>query len=159
MDWVIRRVEASEAELILPLFRQVQALHAAARPEAFKAPSNSDELLGVLREMLGPAGLTGLVAAAPSGEALGYAIYGVEVIEPSAQRHGQRLGLLHHVCVDRDWHRRGIGSALVEATKAGLREQGIARVRATYWSFNEASAALMRRAGMEPSHIRAEGPV
>jgi GNAT superfamily N-acetyltransferase len=101
--------------------------------------------------------MVGLAAVAPDGSALGYALVEAQAVEASAVNHARRRGVLHHVCVDATWRGRGLGSALVEEAKAWLRAQGVARLGASYWTFNEASAALMRRAGLRPALIWAEG--
>ncbi len=159
MDWSIRRFEADEAALVVPLLRQVQEIHAAAPPDTFRSGASPDELVPALRERLGRDGMIGLAAMAPDGSALGPAAFGAEVVQPTPLRHGQRFGLLHHVPVDRERRRSGIGAALVKGVRAHLRSQGVASLRTTYWTFDEVSAALMRKAGLVRSEGRAEAPV
>ena len=159
MSWVIRAVAAEEVACILPLLEQVHAIHAEARPEHYPANPDRDELLAFLRDCVSERETTALVAFDAQGSALGYLIYEVETRAPSLLHHGQRRGMLHQISVDRAQRRGGIGLALIEEMKARLREQGVARVVATYGSFNDASAGLMRKAGLEPYTIIAEGPV
>lgn len=159
MTWLIRQVIAAEADLVLPLLEQVQAIHAAAHPEIFRADTDRAELLTFLQDMLGRDGMTGLVAMGPDGAAVGYAICDVEVVEPSPLRHGQRRGVLHQISVDTRCRRGGVRSALVEEVKVRLREQGIGHLQTSYWLFNEPSAALMRKSGLSLSHVKADGPI
>jgi L-amino acid N-acyltransferase YncA len=59
--------------------------------------------------------------------------------------------------VDRAWRRSGIGLALIEDMKVRLRAQGVARIVTIYGAFNDPSAAIMRRAGLEPLNLIAAG--
>lgn len=159
MAWVIRPVDTAKAHRLVPLLEQVQAIHAAAHPDIFKAPSDPDALLAEIRQMLGQEGTTALLAVGEDGSSLGYAICGIRLIEPTPLIHGRKVGVLHHISVERACRRQGIGLALVEAAKARLREQGITRMQASYWAFNDASAGLMRKAGLAPSGLWTEGPL
>ena len=159
MTWAIRSIAAEEVACILPLLEQVHAIHAEARPEHYPANPDRDDLVVFLRDWLSDGGATALVAFSSDGSPLGYLIYEIETRAPSLLRHGQRRGMLHQIAVDRAQRRAGIGLALIEEMKARLREQGVARLVATYGSFNDASAGLMRKEGLEPYNIIAEGPV
>lgn len=158
MTWTIRPIDAGEAACILPLLEQVHALHVEARPEHFPADPDRGELLAFLRDWLSRDGVTALVALGADGAALGYLICEVETRAPSLLSLGERRGMLHHVAVDRAWRRSGIGLALIEDMKARLRAEGIACIVTVYAAFNGPSAALMRRAGLEPFNIIAAGP-
>jgi hypothetical protein len=73
MDCVVRQIESSEAELILPLLEQVQAIHAAVHPDIYKAETDRAELLAMLRDTLAKDSVTALVAVAGDGSVVGYA--------------------------------------------------------------------------------------
>jgi ribosomal protein S18 acetylase RimI-like enzyme len=115
-------------------------------------------VLAFLRDWLACADTEALVSFAPDGSALGYLIFEIETRKPWALKHGQQWGMLHQIAVDQAWRRTGIGSALIDDMKARLRFRGISRVRTVYAAFNAPSAALMRKAGIEPLNIIAEGP-
>jgi GNAT superfamily N-acetyltransferase len=159
MSWTIRPITSDDAACLLPLLAQVQAIHARARPDHYREATAPEEVLAYLRDWLAGEATTALVAFAPDGTALGYLIFEIETRELSPLRPAQRRGMLHHISVDEAWRRSGIGSALIEAMKAQLRAQGVTRVVTIYATFNSASAALMRKAGLEPFNIIAEGPV
>ena len=158
MTWTIRPTTANEAACILPLLEQVHAVHVEAHPDHFPADPDRDGLLAFLRDWLLSDAITALVAFGPDRSALGYLICEVETRAPSLLSLGERRGMLHHISVDRGWRRSGIGLALIEEMKARLRAQGIARVVTIYGAFNSPSAALMRKAGLEPFNIIAAGP-
>jgi GNAT superfamily N-acetyltransferase len=151
----IRAIEPAEAEVILPLLEQVQSVHAAARPDLFRAETDRSELAGFLREWLSREAVTALVAFA-DGSPVGYLIFEIEERETRPLHHANRRGYLHHVCVDAQARRAGIASGLIDDMKARMRALGVSRVATAYWTFNEPSAALMARAGFVPCKIMAE---
>jgi len=157
MTSTIRPITPTEAACILPLLEQVHAIHVEAHPDHFPADPDRDELLAFLRDRLSNDAITALVAFGPDGAAVGYLLCEIETRAPSLLSLGERRGMLHHISVDQAWRRSGIGLALIEDMKARLRAQGIARVVTIYGAFNGPSAALMRRAGLEPFNIIAAG--
>jgi ribosomal protein S18 acetylase RimI-like enzyme len=159
MSWTIRPIAPEEADCIVPLLLQLHALHAEARPAHHNPTPDPDEALAFLRGWLGEEETTALVAFAPDGTALGYLLVGIETRGPTLLRPAQRRGMLHHIAVDQGARRLGIGSALIDAMKAHLRTHGVTRVVAIYATFNTASAALMRKAGLAPFNVIAEGEV
>lgn len=64
--------------------------------------------------------------------------------------------MLHHISVDADHRRQGIGRALIDTMKAQLAKDGIRIIATTYASFNDASARLMAQAGLLPKTVYAE---
>ncbi|MBP5655951.1 MAG: ribosomal protein S18-alanine N-acetyltransferase [Clostridiales bacterium] len=59
-----------------------------------------------------------------------------------------------NVVVDKEYRRRGIGEALIEAAKGYLREQGIARVYLEVAEDNDAAKNLYSKAGFTSFNIR-----
>lgn len=157
MTWSIRSIAAEEASCLLALNLQVHAIHAEARPEDYRAISDPDELRAFFSDWLSKEETSGLVAFSPDGTALGYLIFEVVDRAPSLLKNARRYGMLHHIAVDPGSRRSGIGFAFINEMKARLRKEGIDRVRTVYAAFNAPSAALMRKAGLEPYNIIAEG--
>jgi ribosomal protein S18 acetylase RimI-like enzyme len=158
MTWTIRPIGADEAALLPPLLAQVHDLHVRAQPGQFRADPDPEEVLAFLQGWLSQEEATALVAFGPDGRALGYVIFEVETRAPSALNLPRRRGMLHHVAVDRAARRAGLGLALIEEVKARLRAQGVERLATIHGAFNAPSAALMRKAGLEPLNVIAEGP-
>ena len=157
MTWAIRPIPADEAACILPLLQQVQAIHVEAHPDHYRANPDPDEVLAFLRDWLASDDTEALGAFASDGSALGYLIFEIETRKPWVLKHGQRWGMLHQIAVDQAWRRAGIGAALIDEMKARLRARSVSRIRTVYAAFNAPSAALMRKAGIEPLNIIAEG--
>ncbi len=158
VTWTIRPIAADDAAVLLPLLAQVHDLHVAAQPGHHRPDPDPEEVLAFLRDWLSREEATALVGFAPDGRALGYLIFEVETRAPSALSLPRRRGMLHHISVDRASRRTGLGLALIEDMKARLRAQGVERVATVYGAFNAPSAALMRKAGLEPLNVIAEGP-
>lgn len=146
-------VELDKAALprVLPLLRQVQALHAEAMPSVFHMNGTDEEYLAHFEEGFDQHGAFVLAYAEPEDRLVGY-VYGymLERAE-NAFTVARREMLLDQICVDVAHRGQGIGKALIAALEARAVSKGASAWRATHWSFNRPSAALMASAGAEPS--------
>jgi acetyltransferase len=52
-----------------------------------------------------------------------------------------------------DWHRRGLGKALLERLIGAAREAGVVRLRGTALATNEPAGKLVRSLGFQPRGI------
>lgn len=159
MDWTITDLGPSDAERLLPQQQDIQALHALHRPEVFRGDADAAELLAFLRDRLEAEGIAFLGAERADGRLLGHAMLEIQEVTRDALKRARRRGVMHQIVVAPEARRMGVGLALVEAVKARLRAEDVPRLAASYWSFNDASAALMRRAGLEPAHCTMEGDI
>lgn len=131
----IRRATASDAGIVSQLNREVQQLHANALPHLFKPP---------VGEAFSPAAFAELVAdeetrvliGCVEGVPVGY-IYAQFVRRPeNAFRYALELCYVHHLSVDRAYHKQGYGEQLLGAVVALARARGIGRVELDVWAFN-----------------------
>lgn len=155
----IAELAPADARRIVPLFDQVQRMHVAAHPDIFRADTPDGEKEAFLREWLSREAMTALVALSEDGTALGYLIYEIRVREASAVQRASRTGFLHHIAVDEACRGRRIGARLVAAMKDRLRAAGVGTIQSDHYAFNDASAALMRSAGLAPLRIAVRGTV
>jgi RimJ/RimL family protein N-acetyltransferase len=74
----------------------------------------------------------------------------IGMIHTDVRRYGVgELGML----VDRGWRGRGVGSALIQATIAWARGQGLHKLSLEVWAHNAAGIALYRKCGfIEEGH-------
>lgn len=156
MDWTIG--ETAEVAPLVPLLAQMHAIHVAARPDLFRLPPDHSAYAAELEGMLGD-GMTAVVAEGPGAAALGYAVLAIEERAASALCLPRRWGVLHHVAVDAAWRGRGIGAALLAEAVERARAAGASHVSGSHWAFNDASAALMRRAGLSPYLVPVGAPL
>lgn len=150
----VRVLAKSEIGQIMPLLRQVHALHVEHLPTQYRAIEDSDAVLAWLQNWLSAPALTTLVCG-PAGAPTGYLIYEVERRGASVLKPAMHIATLEHICVAEAHRRTGLGRALIGAMRDRLRAQGVDHVAVTYGTFNEASAALMAREGFVSSHTRA----
>ena len=155
---LIRRIDPSEAALLVPLNAGMQRLHAARRPDIFPAEANAAAVTAHFAETLARPGWFALLAEA-DGAVIGYALCEVQRIEAHALHHARTRGFLHHVAVAEAARRRGVGLALVQAVRARFLAEGSTVWATSYWAWNDASAALMAKAGLRPAIILADAPL
>ncbi|MEM6634340.1 MAG: GNAT family N-acetyltransferase [Pseudomonadota bacterium] len=154
----MRVLVPADAAALYPLISQVQTLHAVAMPQRFHANLDRREMADHFAAWLGQADVFAL-GAERHGALVGYAVFEVIQTQDKTFTKGERFGFLHHIVVDRDFRRAGIGSRLIEAGKRELRARDVIRLESSYWGFNDASAALMRRAGLTLSEVFVEGVI
>lgn len=156
MHLLISPLSTENLALILPSLRAVQMLHAEARPDLFLPwADNPETYLDFFRDLLARGHR--VLAYRDSDVVVGFLCYEVQSRPSNPFRSAERRGFLHHISVLESHRRRGVGSGLIRAMRAELARQGIDRWATTYWTFNEASAALMRSAGAEPAVVMADG--
>ncbi|MBI1494576.1 GNAT family N-acetyltransferase [Halocynthiibacter styelae] len=155
----ITQLPAENAHELWPLLRVVHDLHVLHQPERNIADPDKDDCIAWLREMLSDPAYVALVArdenAHPMGYVLGRKRRGPEAPVSPPKNHG----MIEHISVLPDYHRQGIGRALIDALKEHLADEGYTHMSVTYAMFNEASAALMRSVGLTPKIIYAEGEI
>ena len=155
----IAMLEPSDAGRLLPLFDQVQRLHVAAHPALFRADASEAEKEAFLRGWLSQDAMHALIAMAEDGAILGYLIYERRERAASVVQNASRIGFLHHIAVDEAHRGKRLGTRLMDTMKERLRRDGIATLQSEHFAFNEASAALMRSAGLAPLRITVQGAI
>ncbi len=143
-----------DAACLVPLNLQVQAIHAAKDPERYVADPDPDEVAIFLQRWLETPGMHALVAGSRA-DPIGYTIFEIESRAGNIFRKADRIGMLHHLGVDANVRRQGIGSALIRAVKARVHAAGADTLWTGYAAFNTASAAVMASEGLLPRQIRA----
>ena len=156
---MIRVIRSDDAAALLPLLAQVQDLHVQAHPEMFREDAPDEERAQFLGNFLSRDGVTALAKYNEAGRITGYALYELMSRSESALNSARRIGFLHQIVVDEACRRQGIARALIEEMKARLRDAGITRLGSEHFSFNEASAELMKSAGMVPLRVTVEGKI
>lgn len=150
----IRSAVPDDADLLATLSRFVHDLHLAARPDDFK-PLVPTELAawfrrGIMEEK------ARIWIAECDGRPVGYVAASFQ--ERGATPFGpeRRWLELDGISIDPDYRRRGVGRALVLAAVEHARAEGIPRIEAVNWWFNDEARAAFARLGFEPKHVRIE---
>jgi GNAT superfamily N-acetyltransferase len=152
-------VGSEGAERLVPLNAIVQSLHADERPDVFRAATDADAVAALFRALLADSSHFALIAVSDDGEDQGYAFCEIARTSPDALTLGRRRGVLHHIATIPAVRRQGVAMALIAEAKARFRAAGATEWTTSYHAFNAASAALMAKAGLRVTILRAEAPL
>jgi len=143
-------IQPSDADRLVPLLQELNAIHAAHQPARHTANSNDKDLSNWIADWITLPEVHALGAESPQGALLGYLIYAIEDRPALPVRAAEQRAMLHHIAVEESWRRMGIGKALISELKARVMAQRISTIAATYAPFNTASAGLMHGMGLAP---------
>ena len=153
----LRPLPAHEADVLVPLLQELQALHVSHQPDRYPATPCPTALAAWLSDWLAEDSVQALVAESPAGAIMGYVIWELQARGASPLSHGGTKAMVLHVMVAAPFRRLGVGKALLKAVRDQAQAQGAVRIGAAYAPFNTASAALMASMGLAPVSIQAEG--
>jgi diamine N-acetyltransferase len=154
MSTRIRPAVVGDEELLAHMNRFVQDLHLAQRPDHFR-PTGSEELARWYRLLLEKP-TTRLWIAEEDGLPVGYLLALVHEVPENPFVRARRWCEIDQLAVDPNRRRRGIGRGLLLNAVSTARAEGISRVEAASWSFNDGAQAVFRRLGFVPKITRFE---
>jgi len=131
------------------MFGQIDDLHSAGVPYAFRGSSALPRSVERIDEMISGPNTTMLVAA-DDERVLGHV--GVELVTVPPDRTplvARRFALVHDLIVTADAREHGIGSALMAAVERWAGERDAESVELTVWTFNQNALRLYERLGYE----------
>ncbi|MFD8757321.1 GNAT family N-acetyltransferase [Kitasatospora sp. NPDC059577] len=144
----IRAASADDLVTLAALTAIAHKAHADNRPDLFVGTPSPEALEALLISQLADPHVTFLIAEAPDGQPIGYAM--AELIE----RHGSALTVgdsvisLRQIAVDPSVSRSGVGSALLEEVREIGRAAGCRRLVTQVWDFNAAAHAFYQTSGL-----------
>jgi GNAT superfamily N-acetyltransferase len=144
----VRLANTADTAAIVALNGEVQALHAAAMPDFFKAP-DPDSLASTVAAILAERRSLVLLAEFV-GRPVGYLYAEFRVRGETAHHYGANVIYLHHLSVTATHRRRGIGAALMAALRSRAAERNVARIALDVWLFNRRARAFFKRQGFTP---------
>lgn len=144
---MVRFAEERDLEQVNRLREQVNALHAAGRPDLFKS-GFCRELRDLAGEMLRDENRDILVAERDG------ALCGMACVEylrwpESAYMRERNVYHIAEFCVDEAFRRRGVGRELLAFMGRDARRRGFSRIELDAWSFNEDALKFYESAGFE----------
>lgn len=144
---------AVEADLpgIHRLLDQVLAVHAAGRPDLFRAGTRKyidDEILGLIADADRPCFVAVDEDAAP-GELLGYALCAVRDFAASNSMQPIRTLYIDDFCVDEAARGQHVGTALYNYVLDWAREQGFYNITLNVWECNPLARRFYEAMGMQ----------
>ncbi|MGR3677970.1 MAG: GNAT family N-acetyltransferase [Paracoccaceae bacterium] len=149
-------IPPSEAHRITPLLQDLHALHVLHQPSRHLPDPDPIDLSNWLAGWLSQNGVVALAAESPQEKLLGYLIFEIEQRSALRVRAAEIRAMVHHIAVDHNWQRMGVGRLLMSGMKDRAVAAGATTIATTYAPFNAASAALMQSVGLEPVNIMAE---
>lgn len=150
----IRPAVIGDEALLADLNRFVQDLHLAKRPDHFRA-TQSEESARWYRLLLEKPTTRAWIAE-EDGVPVGYLLALVHEVPENPFVHARRWCEIDQLAVDPSWRRTGVARALVLHAVSAARAEGIGRIEATSWSFNDGAHEVFRRSGFVPKIIRFE---
>lgn len=150
MNIEIRRASAADAKTLIVLNREVQAKHVDAFPWLFKNQDMSEDAARALLRGENNSIFLGFAANEPAGYI--YAEY--RTLSESASRHQLRTVHIHHISVQSEYKRRGVGRALMHKIMDEASERRVARLTTDFWAFNDESRGFFENFGFSPYNIR-----
>ena len=152
-----RRAQPSDAEAIVPLSGEVQALHAQQLPELFKPPTARSFPAAAVRELFDEQDRIILVACVDA-TVVGYASAYLERRAETPFRHAATSLCIQWMGVRADWRRRGVGRSLIHAMGHAAVENGATSLLLDVWAANEDACAFYEALGFRSQrHILSMG--
>jgi diamine N-acetyltransferase len=154
MSASIRPAVVGDEALLADLNRFVQDPHLARRPDHFR-PTQSEELAGWYRLLLEKP-TTRIWIAEEGTSPVGYLLAVMHDVPENPFVQARRWCEIDQLAVDPSWRRQGVARALLLNAISAARAEGIARIEAASWSFNDGAHEVFRRSGFVPKITRFE---
>lgn len=141
----IRFAKREELEEVNVLRKQVNDIHAAGRPDIFRA-GFTDELRDYVYEIYEDENKD-IVIAIENGEICGMAVIN-EIHKPGNPFMLERSFLdVDEFCVKDTFRRKGIAGQMIAYIKGIAKERGFQKLELNMWEFNEEALAFYEAAG------------
>jgi ribosomal protein S18 acetylase RimI-like enzyme len=145
---LIREAHDHDCAAIRTLFAQVDALHAAARPEMFRPADPTDRTDTFIRGLL--ASQTNTLWVATSGDHVLAVAWVIIRTAPDSPVHVPRTyAVVETLVVEADARGQGIGRALMEHVQTWAVARGLSEVQLAVHEFNTDARAFYEKLGYE----------
>lgn len=149
---MVRRAKDEDLPGVTSLLRQVLEVHAAGRPDLFRAGTRKytdEELLAIFADDGRPVFVAVEEDAAP-GEVLGHAFCEVQDFRSSNNMQPILSLYVDDICVDERARGRHVGTALYRRVVEHARELGCHNLTLNVWSCNPGGRAFYDAMGLVP---------
>jgi diamine N-acetyltransferase len=151
LDVIVRRATSEDADAIVALMLEVQALHVAGRPDIFK-PGGTENAAETRERMRAP---SQFMWVATVGDAVvGYAYARLSLELENRWKFAAHTLVLDQMGVHEGCRGQGVGRKLWNAVLDAAKSEGVQRVILNVWSFNSDARAFYDRLGLESFHER-----
>jgi diamine N-acetyltransferase len=145
---LIREASVEECEAICALFEQVDAFHAAARPEMFRPPQRPVRTPEFIQKLLTSTTDT-LFVAPRDGRLVGLAWVITRNAPDLPIFVPRRFAVIETLVVDEEARRQGVGRVLVERIQHWATDYGLQEVQLSVHEFNAGARAFYTELGYE----------
>ncbi len=145
MSVVIRRAMVDDAEGILALLEQVEAIHQKGRPDLFRENGTKytiTELFEIMADADRP-----IFVAASGNKVVGYIFGIITETKDSTMLVDMKTIHLDDVCIDEGCRGAGIGGQLMEYVTAWAKSVGCNRMDLDVWEFNDGARRFYEKCG------------
>ncbi|MBM3644768.1 MAG: GNAT family N-acetyltransferase [Alphaproteobacteria bacterium] len=149
MSATIRAGRVDEEEALCALFGELDAFHAASRPELFRSFDGPARSRAQIETWI--AGPDSTILVAEAGDLVGLSLIIPRAASPFAGAVPRRIAVIDNLVVRADWRDRGIGEALLEASVAWARAHGSSHVELGVHAVNRHARRFYERHGFATS--------
>ena len=147
MEIRIRRAEKKDAEKLCELLKTIAQLHHEGRPDIYGAGGAKYDIPAVEEKICNEEEII-LVAVNNDDVVMGYTMSKIIDVKESGILLGYRKMYIDDVCVDSAFRKLGIGTKLMEATKAEAEKANCHIAELNVWAFNENAVNFYKSCGM-----------
>ena len=149
----VRKAENRDIPAIINLLKQVNEVHAKARPDLFKLATkySAEEVKGLISGESTP-----IFVADEGGKVLGYAMCKLIVHSGESIMQDMKSLYIDDICVDEGARGRGIGTALYKYAAGFAKNNGCYNITLTVWACNPAAEAFYKKLGLVPQRTMME---
>ena len=151
----IRRATNDDAELLARLNAPVQQLHHEARPDFYKPPAITPEIIAVFREHLLDE-QTYIFIGEVDDQPIGYVMVLVSERQDDPYCYGMKTVIIDQLSVNPEYRSKGYGEALMHHVFDLAKSLGVKMLMLSVWSFNERAIAFYERQGFTSRSLRME---
>lgn len=154
----IRRATIKDAELLARLCVPVQQIHYDARPDTFKTPAVTPDLVSDYQFRLTDDDTVCFIGEV-EGEAVGSIVVQVVERQDNPYSYASKYLIVDQMSVNPEHRSNGYGESLMDAVFDLARSMQIKKVILNVWAFNQRAIEFYTRQGFAPRDIKMEAEV
>ncbi len=149
----VRRAENKDIPVILNLLRQVNEVHAKARPDLFRFNTKYDRdgVAALISDKN-----NAVFVCEDGGAVEGYAICFFKENRCDSLMQDIKTLYIDDICVDESARGKGVGTALYNAVVSFAKQSGFYNITLNVWSCNKAAEAFYKKCGLVPQKTTME---
>ena len=143
---IIRKATSEDVSQIVLLLDDTAKIHTKIRPDVFKTKT-IEEIKNNLEEML--IDENNIILLSEDNQIIkGIIICKIRKIENHTNLKNAKVLWINEICVNKEYRRNGIGSALIEKAKEIARENNCIRLELNCWELNKDAIKFYENVGL-----------